>query len=101
MGSATLFVFYELSPEGGSWTYAKMPNTWWWVGKGGTAPSIVKRTWFSFMFPRKEPEFPSEEQFSGTKTTQAKMRSYLDSFFKKLKAKGVVVKYKIRATYAP
>lgn len=100
MAEATLFVFYELSPEGGSWTYAKMPKPWYWVGKGSTSPAI-DNSWMSYLFPKPKPEYPSEEQFSGTKATQAKMRKYLDAYFNKLKAKGAVVKYKIRTTYSP
>jgi hypothetical protein len=94
---ATLFVFYKLSPDGGSWTYSKMPKQWWWVGKGGTSPTI-DRTWVSYFFPRPKPEYPREEQFQGTKATQTAMREYLDAFFRKLQKAGTVLKYRIRTT---
>lgn len=98
---ATLFVFYELSETGGSWIYAKMPRSWHWVGKGSTSPAFVKSSWSSYFFPKPKPEYPSEEQFGGDKATQKKMREYLDTYFKNLKAKGVVTKFKIRTTYSP
>lgn len=101
MAEATIFIFYEMSPEGGSWTYTKMPKPWYWVGKGSTSPAFVKPSWWSYFFPKPKPEYPSEEQFSGSKATQAKMRKYLDAYFDKLKAKGTVLKYKIRTSYSP
>jgi hypothetical protein len=97
---ATLFVFYELTESGGSWTYDKMPKSWHWVGKGSTSP-IASNGVMAWLFTPKTPEYPSEEQFSGDKATQKKMRGYLDAYFKKLKTKGVVTKYKTRTTYSP
>jgi len=79
----TIFVFYENTPEG-SWKY-RLPKAWDWIGSGSTT----------------NPKYPHEEQFSGPRANKKAMLTYLDKFFSKLKAKGVVKRYKIRQSYSP
>ena len=81
---STLFVFYNLL-KNEYWSYNKLPNTWWWVGSGMTGKK----------------DYPREEQFNGNKKNQRKLKEYLTNFFKKLKEKKIVGKFKIRNSYLP
>ena len=81
----TIFVFYDFAGEGGSWKYTRSPRAWDWIGSGSTA----------------SPTYPHEEQFNGPRVNKKAMLTYLDKFFSKLKAKGVVKRYKIRQSYLP
>ena len=79
---AVLFVMYKMG-TGGSWAY-KLPKGWWWVGSGSTSQAA----------------HPNEEQFQGPPTSQASVKAYLNKFFGTLKKKGIVVRYKLRTSYA-
>jgi hypothetical protein len=83
----TLFVFYMINKDAttNTWTYGRFPNSWTWVGSGGTGKK----------------GFPAEEQFSGNKKNIKKMRAYLDKYFIKLKRKKIITKFKIRNSYLP
>lgn len=84
-----IFVFYTFG-DGGSWTYAKLPAGWWWVGSGSTAP--VNGVQY---------KFKREEQFKGPAKTQDKTMQYLNKVFTKLKEDGVITMFKLRRSYLP
>ena len=97
----TLFVFYTLNadhpnPREMSWQYT-FPSvglkgkTWYWVGSGSTAP----------MGRCKKTEYEREEQFAGPSVLRDITREYLNTVFRDLKSRGIITKYKVRATYAP
>lgn len=89
MSNCVLFVFYNLiKPE--SWTYTQFPKSWNWTGSGSTSSVGGKKL-----------EYEREEQFDGGKDNKDKMKNYLDKYFLKLKQKGIISKYKIRASYLP
>jgi hypothetical protein len=84
-----LFVFYTmLKPI--SWTYTTFPKGWHWTGSG-----------FTNSIKGKKIKYEREEQFNGIKMNQDKMQDYLQTYFTKLKEKGIVKYYKIRKTYRP
>lgn len=87
---SSLFVFYTMD-KGGSWEYS-LPGKWWWVGSGTVNP--VKGEKVSNKYLR-------EEQFGGPRSEQSGVRSYLDSYFQKLKTKNVVLRYQIRDSFRP
>jgi len=90
-GEKVIFVFYTFKDKtkGGSWSYV-LPKDWWFVGSGSTSPVGGKKS-----------KYENEEQFQGPNATQKNTIQYLDNFFKKLKAKGVIKLYKIRQSYLP
>jgi hypothetical protein len=96
MEEKTLIVFYTINEQSAikTWTYAKMPKGWHWIGGGSTSPVIGKKG-------SKKISYLNEEQFNGTKDTQDKMKTYLINCFDKLKEKGIITKYKIRKSYKP
>ena len=88
-----VFVFYTINEnlsERASWSYGRFPKGWWWVGAGSTS-----------LIGQKPKKYAREQQFMGPKEGQDKMITYLDSFFKKLKEKGIIKIYKLRKSYAP
>jgi len=80
-----LFALYTFAPnrQGESWDYGSLPTGWWWVGSGSADGA----------------GYEQEEQFSGPKTSQSKMRKFLEMFFEGLKKKGVLTRYAIRSSY--
>jgi len=89
-----LFVFYNINenaPEK-SWTYKKFPKGWWWVGAGSVQPFKGKKVKSTYI---------REEQFAGPMNKREAMKDYLESYFAKLKEKKIIIKYKIRNSYAP
>ena len=80
-----LFVLYTFAPDrqGESWDYGSLPTGWWWVGSGSADGT----------------GYEQEEQFSGPKTSQSKMRKFLETFFEGLKKKGILTSYAIRSSY--
>jgi len=86
-----IFVFYTFG-NGGSWTYAKLPAGWWWVGSGSTtAINGIGETY----------KFKREEQFKGPAKSQDKTMQYLKQKFTKLKEDGVITMFKLRRSYLP
>lgn len=83
--SSVVFVFYKMAQPGMSWNYPKLPHKWWWVGSGGTS----------------NPNYPNEEQFSGSGGNRDSMVKLLKEVFSKLKKKGIIEKFKVRRNYAP
>lgn len=79
MEQSTIFVAYESGSEE-SWEYCGFPGGWDWIGRGST------KHWKSY---------PHEEQFEGPTETKAEMIIYLHNFFKNLKNRGLVKKYKL------
>ena len=79
-----LFALYTFSPDkaGESWSYGDLPSGWWWVGSGGGSAG-----------------FEQDEQFSGPKSGQTKMRKFLETYFAGLKKKGILTHYAIRNSY--
>ena len=79
-----LFALYTFSADksGESWSYGSLPSGWWWVGSGGGSGA-----------------FEQDEQFSGPKSGQTKMRKFLETYFAGLKKKGILTHYAIRNTY--
>ena len=92
MEEKTLFVFYTINPQSTTkvWTYGKFPKGWNWIGGGSSVPVKGKKLLYL-----------QEEQFTGVKDTQEKMKMYLITFFDKLKQKGIIVRYKIRNSFKP
>ena len=89
---STLFVFYIFGDNKiNTWRYKNIPVTWEFIGSGHIHPFNKK---VKSLFER-------EEQFMGLIKTKVQMRKYLDSFFKSLKQKGIIKKYKIRNKYLP
>jgi len=81
----TLFALYTFAPdhEGDSWDYGSLPTGCWWVGADSADGT----------------GYTQEEQFSGPKTSQSKMRKFLETFFEGLKKKGILTRYAIRSSY--
>ena len=81
----TLFALYTFAPEheGESWDYGSLPTGCWWVGAGSADGT----------------GYNQEEQFSGPKTSQSKLRKFLETFFEGLKKKGILTLYAIRSSY--
>lgn len=80
---AVIFVFYAMANE--NWTYKNLPKGWTWTGAGSTSNI----------------NYPREEQFNGPRETRDSMSEILDDFFKDLKNKGIIARYKIRNSYKP
>jgi hypothetical protein len=88
-----VFVFYTFTDKENpaSWRYTKkFPKGWYWVGSGTTSPIGEKSTLYE-----------NEEQFAGPKNTQSQMIKYLTAFFKIVKQKNDITRYKIRTSYLP
>jgi hypothetical protein len=87
-----IFVFYTFSHEENpaSWSYSKLPKGWLWVGSGKTSPVKGKNM-----------TYENEEQFSGPKATQQKTINYLETFFKKIKQKKYIKRFKVKTSYLP
>lgn len=89
-----VFVFYTLQrPE--RWTYHRLPSGWRWVGAGFTEPVLSNAA--STHVQR----YQHEEQFMGPKMSRDIMKLYLQTYFDRLKEKGIVRIYKIRYAYRP
>ena len=91
----TVFVFYTLADDCSkvSWKYKKLPKSWWWGGSGSTRA----------LGDTKKVMYTSEEEFFGpvNRVLRNEMKGILESKFRELKKKGVVLRFKTRFSYLP
>jgi len=82
-----IFIFYTINEKSDNryWSYGKLPKGWWWVGGGSAGKDM----------------YTNDEQFNGPAESKSKMIKYLETFFNKLKADKVIIRYKIRQSFLP
>lgn len=87
--TTNLFVFYTINTKTNKytgWHYDPLPAGWEWIGGGET---------------KGEGGYAREEQLMGPKKSKAAALKRITSVMTKLKADGIVTKFKVRQGYKP
>ena len=84
---ATLFVFHTINTKTNKytgWHYDPLPAGWEWIGGGSTQEGYTR-----------------EEQLTGPKKSKAAALKQITKVLTKLKADGILTKFKVRQSYKP